>query len=198
MSTSRKRLIDGATELFLGGGFHNIGIAEICEKASVNKGTFYHFFPSKLDLLLEVIKLYVEDMVAKFAEIAASEEVPTQKLRHVFQVPQRRNEAWKAVHGVASGCFLGNVILELSATEPVVRETAKWALEAWARALEPILQEFLKAEGIKNLDAASAAEVVIGIVQGAHVIAKVKNDPKVLGAFGQMAVEMLRAAGNPR
>ena len=36
-----------------------IGIAEICEVAQVNKGTFYHFFSSKLDLLLEVMDRYV-------------------------------------------------------------------------------------------------------------------------------------------
>ena len=69
MSESRERLIAAATELFFGGGFHNVGIAEICDVGRVNKGTFYHFFPSKLDLLIEVIDLYVNDIAAKYRRI---------------------------------------------------------------------------------------------------------------------------------
>lgn len=198
MSESRERLITAATELFLGGSFHNIGIAEICEVARVNKGTFYHFFPSKLDLLIEVIDRYVRDIAGRYRQIAANDASPSAKLRSVFTVPQNQNEAWKAVHGATSGCFLGNVILELAATEPAVREKAKWAIEEWSNALQPIIVAFLKAENIQNLDVPSAADAIIGIVQGAHVLAKVKNDTSVFAAFGQLAVEMLRAAGNPR
>ena len=198
MSESRDRLVSAATELFLGGSFHNVGIAEICDAAKVNKGTFYHFFPSKIDLLLEVIDGYVTGIAKRYDAIAASDEAPARKLRNVFLVPQNQNESWKAIHGVASGCFLGNIILELAATEPVVREKSKWAIGQWSLALQPIVGEFLAAENIRNLDAPAAADVIIGIVQGAHVLAKVKNDPSVFGIYAQLAIEMLRAAGNPK
>jgi TetR/AcrR family transcriptional regulator, transcriptional repressor for nem operon len=198
MSESRDRLVTAATELFLGGSFHNVGIAEICDAAKVNKGTFYHFFPSKIDLLLEVIDGYVSGVAKRYDEIAASDESPARKVRNVFMIPQSQNESWKAVHGVASGCFLGNIILELAATEPVVRDKSKWAIGIWSKALEPIVSEFLKSEKIRNLDAPAAADVIIGIVQGAHVLAKVKNDPSVFGIYSNLAVEMLRAAGNPK
>ncbi len=197
MSESRDRLVHAATELFLGGSFHNVGIAEICDAAKINKGTFYHFFPSKIDLLLEVIEGYVNGIAVRYDEIALSDETPARKIRNVFMVPQAQNEAWKAVHGVASGCFLGNIILELAATEPIVREKSKWAIGMWSKALEPIVAEFLTSEKIRNLDAPAAADVIIGIVQGAHVLAKVKNDPSVFGIYARLAVEMLRAAGNP-
>lgn len=198
MSESRDRLLAAATELFLGGSFHNVGIAEICTAANINKGTFYHFFPSKIDLLLAVIDGYVASVSKKYEDIAASSDSPVRKLRNVFMVPQKQNEVWMAVHGTASGCFLGNIILELAATEPVVREKSKWAIAEWSKALQPILSEFLKAEKIQNLDVPAAADIVIGIVQGAHVLAKVKNDPSVFSTYAQLAVEMLRAAGNPR
>ena len=198
MSESRDRLVSAATELFLGGSFHNVGIAEICDAAKINKGTFYHFFPSKIDLLLEVIDGYVTGIAQRYDAIAASDDSPARKLRNVFLVPQNQNESWKAIHGVASGCFLGNIILELAATEPIVREKSKWAIDEWSKALQPIVGEFLVSENIRNLDAPAAADVIIGIVQGAHVLAKVKNDPSVFGIYAQLATEMLRAAGNPK
>lgn len=193
--TSRERLVGAATELFLAGSFHKVGIAEICAKAQINKGTFYHFFPSKLDLLIEVIDDYVRDVAARYEEIARSTETPERKLRSLFLVPQRRNEAWKAVHGSAPGCFLGSIILELSASEPLVREKARWAVEQWKAAMRPVIAAFLAAEGIRHLDEADAAEALIGIVQGANVIAKLRNDPSVMSAFGVMAAGMLRAMG---
>ncbi len=198
MSESRDRLLATATELFLAGSFHNVGIADICTAASINKGTFYHFFPSKIELLLAVIDGYVASVSKKYGDIAASHDAPARKLRNVFMVPQRQNEAWKAVHGAAPGCFLGNIILELATTEPLVREKSKWALGEWSKALEPIIIDFLKAEKIRNLDEASAADVIIGIMQGAQVLAKARNDPSVFSTYAQLAVEMLRAAGNPK
>jgi TetR/AcrR family transcriptional regulator, transcriptional repressor for nem operon len=198
MSDSRQRLIDASTRLFLGGSFHKIGIAEICTEADVNKGTFYHFFPSKLELLLEVIDLYASEMFAKLDELAKSDVSPAQKLRGIFLVPQRDNEAWKAEHGSAPGCFLGNVILELGANEPDVRAKAKAALSRWNTAIVPIVEEFFKAEKIYNLDAKDAAEILIGMAQGANVMAKAKNDPKVFRAYAKLAVELIRAVANPR
>ena len=198
MSESRDRLVSAATELFLGGSFHNVGIAEICDAAKINKGTFYHFFPSKIDLLLEVIDGYVTGIAKRYDDIALADDSAARKVQNIFLVPQRQNEAWKAVHGSASGCFLGNIILELAATEPVVRDKAKWAIGIWSKALEPIVAEFLTSEKIRNLDAPAAADVIIGIVQGAHVLAKAKNDPSVFAAYARLSVEMLRAAGNPK
>ena len=197
MSDSRERLLAAATDLFVGGSFHKIGIAEICTTAGVNKGTFYHFFPSKLELLLEVIDRYVAVIAAKYRDIAASDESPARKVRNVFMVPQSQNEAWKAVHGVASGCFLGTIILEIAATEPIVRDKAKWAIGEWSSALTPIVEEFLRAEKIQNIDVPAAADVLIGLMQGAHVMAKVKNDPGVFATYAQLSIEMLRAAGSP-
>jgi TetR/AcrR family transcriptional regulator, transcriptional repressor for nem operon len=52
MSNTRDVLIDTAIFLFLGKGYGTVGTAEICRVAGVNKGTFYHFFSSKTDLLI--------------------------------------------------------------------------------------------------------------------------------------------------
>ena len=98
MSESRDRLVSAATELFLGGSFHNVGIAEICETAKVNKGTFYHFFPSKIDLLLEVIDDYVAGIAERYDEIAAADDNAARKLRNVFMVPQ---QSWSISLGSA-------------------------------------------------------------------------------------------------
>jgi TetR/AcrR family transcriptional repressor of nem operon len=44
---SRERLVRTAARLFLASSYQTVGVNEICAEAKVQKGSFYHFFPSK-------------------------------------------------------------------------------------------------------------------------------------------------------
>ena len=46
-STAKSRLIATAMQLMYVRGYTAVGVHEICTQASVHKGSFYHFFPSK-------------------------------------------------------------------------------------------------------------------------------------------------------
>jgi TetR/AcrR family transcriptional regulator, transcriptional repressor for nem operon len=180
LSESRERLIAAAADLFLGGGFHNVGIAQICDTAHINKGTFYHFFPSKIDLLIEVMDRYVKDVAVRFREIADSSDPPAAKVLRLYGVPEGKNREWQR---------------ELAASEPVVRDKARWAMNLWTQAMRPIVDELKEAEGIGELDATAAASALLGIMQGAQVMAKAKNDVSIFPQYGALALEMVRGAG---
>lgn len=190
MSESRQRIIDAANELFLGGSFHVVGIAEICEAARVNKGTFYYFFSSKIALLIELLELYVAALLKEYAAIASGPGAPAAKMRLIFNIPRKRNEAWKAAHGKSAGCFIGNVCLELATQEPIVREKSEWALKELARGLEPIVADLLKQGGGSTSDAFAKSEIVMGMMQGAQVLAKAKNDPSLFSTYGELVIDM--------
>lgn len=192
MTESRERITIAASQLFLGGSFHKVGIAEICSEAKVNKGTFYHFFPSKIDLLIEVLEHYTREYAAAFAKVAVSKAKATSKLTSVFSILQERSIAWKAAHGVSCGCFIGNVILELASSEPLVRERAEYAIDEVTRSLQPIVAEFLEAENVKDADVPALADVLMGLLQGAQVQAKVRNDPDVFSRYAALAPNMIR------
>jgi len=194
MSDSRARLIESATDLFIGGGFNKVGVAEICKVARVNKGTFYHFFPSKVELLLVVLDEYTQAVTQQFVAVGQSDAEPHAKLSGIFNVPMARNDAWKAAHGVSSGCFVGNVILELASTEPRVRERAERAIAVLTEALRPIIEEFLVAQRIAGRDTRVSAEILMGLIQGAQVQAKVRNDPSVFNLYARVAPAIILSA----
>jgi len=52
---THKVLISAAEELFTQQGYVETGVAGICEKAGVSKGAFYHHFPSKQALFMELL-----------------------------------------------------------------------------------------------------------------------------------------------
>jgi AcrR family transcriptional regulator len=50
-NTRRKEFLDAAQELFYTNGYEQTSVGMILEKVGVAKGTFYHYFDSKADLL---------------------------------------------------------------------------------------------------------------------------------------------------
>ena len=52
---TRERLIDTTQRLLWSDGYAGVSVDRICKEAGVKKGSFYHFFPSKEDLVLEAL-----------------------------------------------------------------------------------------------------------------------------------------------
>src|SRR5436305_8774315 len=55
---TRTRLVLAAMELFWQKGYGSTSVADVLQKAGVNSGSLYHFFPGKQDLLVAVLDLY--------------------------------------------------------------------------------------------------------------------------------------------
>lgn len=51
---ARKRIVEAATDLFVASGEENTSVADICRAAGVSNGSFFHHFPNKNELALEV------------------------------------------------------------------------------------------------------------------------------------------------
>jgi len=177
MSETRERLIETATKLFLGKGYGSVGTSQICTSAGVNKGTFYHFFPSKSDLVIVAMEKYSKSIDDDFARIAQSSATPSNKLAALFEVPAKANRSWRKANGFTQGCLVGNMTLELGAFDESVRQASKTALRRWARAIEPIIVEFAKAEGLSGLVPINGARCVVAMIQGGVLMAKANNDP---------------------
>ncbi len=71
----RERIIDNATELFATKGYHGTTVDEIVHATGIAKGTFYIYFHSKEELLVEVIKRLIDDTLEKIdTELEKREE----------------------------------------------------------------------------------------------------------------------------
>lgn len=193
---TRENLLTTATELFLGRGYAAVGTTEICKTAGVNKGTFYHFFPSKSDLLVVTIQRYADEFAASFAQISASHAKPTNKLQMLFDVPARANAEWREKHGFAQGCLVGNAGLELSSIDIAVRQATASAMSKWACEISPIIEELIESGDLPDVDVSKGAETVVGLIQGGLLLSKVHDDPSKITAMADIALGAL--AGSPR
>jgi len=193
MSDTKERLIKTAMDLFLGKGYGAVGTAEICAGAGVNKGTFYHFFPSKSALLIATIEHYSAEIADKFEQIAQTKAGPGCKLKALFRVPSEANRAWRELNGFAQGCLLGNVIVELGTVDAVVRQASHAALRQWEKPIETIVAEFSTAENLPFLNPAKGARCIVAMLQGGVLMSKLNNDPGEITAMAPAAIGALRS-----
>jgi AcrR family transcriptional regulator len=52
---TRRKIIDSAQELFSRSGYESASVSDICRLAGISKGAFYHHFPSKQSVFMELI-----------------------------------------------------------------------------------------------------------------------------------------------
>lgn len=55
-------IIDAALTVFAERGYDGTTTAAICRQAGIGSGTFFHYFPTKLDVLLAILTLGIEEV----------------------------------------------------------------------------------------------------------------------------------------
>jgi len=63
---TRNHILESATHLFSKTGYDATGVAEICQAAGVSKGAFYHHFPSKQAIFIELLNTYLNGIESGF------------------------------------------------------------------------------------------------------------------------------------
>ncbi len=59
-------IIDAALTCFAAEGYAGTTTAAICRRAGIGSGTFFHYFPTKLDVLLAILDLGTDETAAWF------------------------------------------------------------------------------------------------------------------------------------
>lgn len=196
-SDARDRLIATGAKLFSERGYTAVGVAEICDEAGLKKGSFYHFFETKLDLVLSAIDCFAHSY---------DDAIGRALLRTDKTAREQLVEVLHAVHGMLSsntcrdgrmhGCPIGNLALELAHREEPVRHKIDAVFLRWREAFEMILRRGIERGEFQLTDPTRTAEALVALVQGAIVLAKTANDCGVFARVVDASLAMVGVA-NP-
>lgn len=86
LNQKKQRMIEESMKLFAEKGFHATSIQEIANKSDVSKGTFYLYFASKEELIVELFDYYTSLVMDKFKTIQQKNIDAKQKLVEQMQM----------------------------------------------------------------------------------------------------------------
>ena len=82
---TRETLLDTAIQLIWQSNYHNVGVNEICARAGVTKGAFYHHFESKADLYYAAAGHYWEELKKELDAIYSPSLTPLENLEKLIK-----------------------------------------------------------------------------------------------------------------
>ena len=90
--TREEEILESAQQLFFTKGYDKTSVSEIIKANDIAKGTFYHYFDSKLDLLLAVVDRMVEQGLIPIKKMMQDESLSgKEKFEQIF----RMSSSWK-------------------------------------------------------------------------------------------------------
>ena len=189
---TRTRILSTARELFHGRSYADVGIKEICDLAKVQKGSFYHFFPSKQDLAMAVIDDMADDWAHGFVAEAFDQNLPPlERLDYMIDAAYYWQKAAKDIEGRMPGCLFGNLALEISTRDDVLRAKLNAVFDKASRRFHEALDQAVELGEIPPLDSEATASAMLAFLEGIILLAKTRNDPEVIRDLGP-AIKTLR------
>ncbi|CAH0341806.1 TetR/AcrR family transcriptional regulator [Rhizobium sp. CECT 9324] len=174
---SRMKLLDATLGLVREQGYAATTVDDICRRAGVSKGSFFHHFKSKEELVLGAVDHWNQFTTDVF-EQAPYQSLADPRDRILGYVDFRM--AILDLDVPEFTCLLGTLVQETYQSHPAIREACDLGMSAHIARLATDL-ELVRAR--YAADAAWTAESVgyfiQAVLQGSFIFAKAKLDPEI-------------------
>lgn len=186
-STTKEKLITSAIELIGNRSYNAVGVQELCDHSGVKKGSFYHFFPSKRDLTLEALDTMWSNFKEQMLDPIFNSDIPAFDKFTVLINKSYENQAdAKDCTGCVTGCGIGNLALELSTQDEIIRQKIEQIFEEWAQYFEDVIVDAINEGGLSiDTDPRSTAQAVLAYMEGVSLMGKTFNDPTMITRLGE-------------
>jgi TetR/AcrR family transcriptional repressor of nem operon len=174
---TRSRLLSAASRLFWQRSYASVGVDELCAAAGANKGSLYHFFAGKLDLVLAAIQLnWSNTRIAVFERADRDSREGLDKVRQVIGALEAEQRAAQEQTSALLGSRFGGLGHELGHLDARVRLAVHAVFEEQCGYFERWLGEAVRLRQIPSGDNHLRARQILALLEGALLLAKVSGD----------------------
>lgn len=178
-SNTRERILVTARDLIHARSYTDVGVAEICQRANVLKGSFYRFFPSKQNLTLAVLDRIQADAQEMLLERAFDPTLPPlDRLDRLVTATIDMQRERAETSGHVLGCPVGNLATELATQDEPIRAATAKVFDGMQVRIRDTLEEV--ANALPDIDLDATAQAMVAYFEGVLMMAKTQNSLDVL------------------
>jgi len=182
---TRQRLIWAAVELMLLQGYSGTSVDEICARAGLTKGSFFHHFSSKEAICAAAVEWWGEMGTSLYAaawgdvegecEGSDSDRDPLERLHQLLDIMV----SFTTRSDGPCVCMVGMISQELAQTHPALQEVCTRELDRWSanvcRLLTAAKERHTPA---RDFDPAQVAWFLNSLWQGSMLVGKTCDGPQ--------------------
>jgi TetR/AcrR family transcriptional repressor of nem operon len=174
---ARQKLLAAALVLIRQKGYASTSVDDLCAKAGVAKGSFFHHFKDKESLAVAAADYWSLTTSAFFA--AAPYHKHKDPLARVLGYIDFRKSILTG--GVPDfTCLVGTMVQEAYESHPAIRDACDASISGHAKTIEADINAAMKLYGLRTKwTAKSLALQTQAVLQGAFILAKAKGNAEI-------------------
>ncbi len=191
VTDTRDRLLEAALELIWDESLGAASVDAICEKAEVRKGSFYHFFKSKEELVATALETHFNSSRVDYDRIFSPSVAPIDRLKGYFELMVQRQQLKLEKSGRVVGCPYASVASACSGSDKLVRDAVQDILATWRKYFETALRDGAADGSIPIKDIPGTVETVFDYIEGAMMAGRIQNSMNPIQKMGRNVFKLL-------
>jgi AcrR family transcriptional regulator len=184
---TRQRILNAAMDTFARCGYDAASVAEICERAGVTKGGFYHHFSTKQELFLKLLERWLGEIDVQMAAARCGGTSVPESLLVMTGMIQRVFEA------AGDGLPMFLEFLTQAAHSPVFGQATSAPIRRYVGFFAEMVAQGTADGDFRSVDPGVAARVLIAFAMGLLVMGLVDPSGADWGEITQEGVHTLLA-----
>ncbi len=170
-------------------GYNATGVKDIVDAAGIPKGSFYNYFESKEDFVIQVLQYFADHYSTVMAETLRDRSLPP--LQRIEKFYKESIKQFRECD-FTLGCFGGNLCIEMGDISLPIGDATEAFFKRSESVLLSCLQEAQDAGDLakeKNID--KLTKFIFNSWSGAILRMKASRSPEPLNIFREMLTEVL-------
>jgi len=194
---TKEKLLRVGFDLMWDSSYGSVSVDDICKRAGINKGSFYHFFPSKADLAVAAYQEHWREKRPELDRIFSPQVPPLERLHrwcdYMYEVQKQKAEQY----GHVCGCPYASVGAEVATMDEKIRAKSEELMECGRKYIESAIADAIRADLVSVTDPVRAAQRIVSVSVGMMVEAKVENNLETLRDLEPTILRILGAKTVP-
>ncbi|HEX4119518.1 MAG TPA: TetR/AcrR family transcriptional regulator [Verrucomicrobiae bacterium] len=194
---TKEKLLEVGFDLFWDGSYGSVSVDDICKRAGINKGSFYHFFPSKADLVVAAYEEHWKQKRPHMDHIFSPQVPPLERIRNMCKYICEVQKEKAEQYGHVCGCPYTSVGSEIATLDEKIRAKSEQFMNCSRKYVESAIADAIREGSVTAKDPVAAAQRINMLIIGMLVEARVQNDLKPLEGMESMIMDYIGAKTVP-